>query len=208
MTSLTNIDLTTLNLKSLQSLAKEFKVKSWWTLKKADLISELTNIKLDLEDKAAVQKATEEYQEELKESSLADDEEYCHYCGTRKKKGFLCPECGRDWETLKNSENSTQSSDTKPTEKKVSKKSPKTPKTPKANKVEKNEENLVTLKELAAEFHMKGTKARRLLRDAAISRPYGGNRWEWDKNLHIDELNMAREYLKAHTKAPKKEQDK
>lgn len=162
MTNLTNINLETLTADELKTLAKEFKVKNWWNLKKADLITELTNIKLDLEDKAAVQKATEEYQEELKE---------------------------------------TESQETQPTEKKA-------PKKTKAPKVEKDEENLVTLKELAAEFHMKGTKARRLLRDAAISRPYGGNRWEWDKNLHIDELNMAREYLKAHTKAPKKEQGK
>ena len=162
MTNLTNINLETLTAAELKTLAKEFKVKNWWNLKKADLITELTNIKLDLEDKAAVQKATEEYQEELKK---------------------------------------TESQETQPSEKK-------TPKKTKAPKVEKNEENLVTLKELAAEFHMKGTKARRLLRDAAISRPYGGNRWEWDKNLHIDELNMAREYLKAHTKALKKEQDK
>ena len=162
MTNLTNINLETLTADELKTLAKEFKVKNWWKLKKADLITELTNIKLDLEDKAAVQKATEEYQEELKKN---------------------------------------ESPETQPSEKK-------TPKKTKAPKVEKDEENLVTLKELAAEFHMKGTKARRLLRDAAISRPYGGNRWEWDKNLHIDELNMAREYLKAHTKAPKKEQDK
>lgn len=162
MTNLTNINLETLTATELKTLAKEFKVKNWWNLKKADLITELTNINLDLEDKAAVQKATEEYQEELKKA---------------------------------------ESQETQPTEKKATKKT-------KAPKVEKNEENLVTLKELAAEFHMKGTKARRLLRDAAISRPYGGNRWEWDKNLHIDELNMAREYLKAHTKTPKKEQDK
>lgn len=162
MTNLTNINLETLTAAELKTLAKEFKVKNWWNLKKAYLITELTNIKLDLEDKAAVQKATEEYQEELKK---------------------------------------TESQETQPSEKKA-------PKKTKALKVEKDEENLVTLKELAAEFHMKGTKARRLLRDAAISRPYGGNRWEWDKNLHIDELNMAREYLKAHTKAPKKEQDK
>ena len=162
MTSLTNINLETLTAAELKTLAKEFKMKNWWNLKKTDLITELTNIKLDLEDKAAVQKATEEYQEELKE---------------------------------------TESQETQTTEKE-------TPKKTKTTKVEKNEENLVTLKELAAEFHMKGTKARRLLRDAAISRPYGGNRWEWDKNLHIDELNMAREYLKAHIKAPKKEQDK
>lgn len=162
MTNLTNINLETLTAAELKTMAKEFKVKNWWNLKKADLITELTNIKLDLEDKAAVQKATEEYQKELKK---------------------------------------TESQETQPSEKKTLKKT-------KAPKVEKDEENLVTLKELAAEFHMKGTKARRLLRDAAISRPYGGNRWEWDKNLHIDELNMAREYLKAHIKAPKKEQDK
>lgn len=162
MTNLTNINLETMTAAELKNLAKEYKVKNWWNLKKADLITELTNIKLDLEDKAAVQKATEEYQEELKK---------------------------------------TESQETQPSEKK-------TPKKTKAPKVKKDEENLVTLKELAAEFHMKGTKARRLLRDAAISRPYGGNRWEWDKNLHIDELNMAREYLKAHTKALKKEQDK
>ena len=162
MTNLTNINLETLTAAELKTLAKEFKVKNWWNLKKADLITELTNIKLDLEDKAAVQKATEEYQEELKK---------------------------------------TESQETQPSEKE-------TPKKTKAPKVEKDEENLVTLKELAAEFHMKGTKARRLLRDADISRPYGGNRWEWDRNLHIDELNLAREYLKAHTKALKKEQDK
>lgn len=162
MTNLTNINLETLTAAELKTLAKEFKVKNWWNLKKDDLITELTNIKLDLEDKAAVQRATKEYQEELKK---------------------------------------TESQETQPSEKE-------TPKKTKTTKVEKNEENLVTLKELAAEFHMKGTKARRLLRDAAISRPYGGNRWEWDKNLHIDELNMALEYLKAHTKAPKKEQDK
>ena len=154
MTIITNIDLTTLNLKSLQSLAKEFKVKSWWTLKKTDLITELTNIKLDLEDKAAVQKATEEYQEELKK---------------------------------------TESQEIKTTEKKTTEKT-------KALKVEKNEENLVTLKELAAEFHMKGTKARRLLRNETAARPFGGNRWEWDKDLHKAELELARSILKAHTK--------
>lgn len=142
MTDLTIIDLSTLNLKSLQNLAKEFHIKNWWTKKKADLITELTTIKLDQEDQAAVKKANEDYQKELKKS------------------------------------------------KKTSTKAPQS-------------ENLVTLKDLAAEFHMTGMKARRLLRNAAISRPYGGNRWEWDSNLHTDELEMAREYLKAHTKKEK-----
>lgn len=141
MTDLTIIDLSTLNLKSLQNLAKEFHIKNWWTKKKADLLTELTTIKLDQEDQAAVKKANEDYQKELKKS----------------------------------------------------KKSTKAPQS----------ENLVTLKDLAAEFHMTGMKARRLLRNAAISRPYGGNRWEWDSTLHTDELEMAREYLKAHTKKEK-----
>ena len=142
MTDLTIIDLSTLNLKSLQNLAKEFHIKNWWTKKKADLIAELTTIKLDQEDQAAVKKANEDHQKELKKSK-------------------------------KSSPKATQS------------------------------ENLVTLKDLAAEFHMTGMKARRLLRNAAISRPYGGNRGEWDSNLHTDELEMAREYLKAHTKKEK-----
>ena len=146
MTIITNIDLATLNLKSLQSLAKEFKVKSWWTLKKADLISELSSI--------------QEIYKKAEESCKGAEEE------DQKKE-----------ESLKSK----------------AKKSTKAPQS----------ENLVTLKDLAAEFHMTGMKARRLLRNAAISRPYGGNRWEWDSTLHTEELEMAREYLKAHTKKEK-----
>lgn len=162
MTNLTNINLETLTATELKTLAKEFKVKNWWNLKKTDLITELTNIRLDLEDKAAVQRANEEYKKELEE--------------------------------MANKVYQEEKIPQKPKTSSISKKTSKSP------KVEKDEENLITLKELAAEFHMKGTKARRLLRDASIPRPYGGNRWEWDKNLHVDELNMAREYLKAHTK--------
>lgn len=71
---------------------------------------------------------------------------------------------------------------------------------PRVPKVEKDQDNLVTLKDLAAEFGIKGTKARRLLRNETAARPYGGNRWEWDKNLHKEELEAARSILKAHTK--------
>lgn len=142
MTNLININLETLTSIELKNLAKEFKVKNWWNLKKADLLTELTNIQLTQEDEAAIQKANEEYQKELKEKA----------------------------------------------------KKTKTP------KVEKNEENLVTIKELASEFHMKGTKARRLLRNETAARPFGGNRWEWDKDLHQKELELAKSILKAHTK--------
>ena len=175
MTIITNIDLTTLNLKSLQSLAKEFQVKSWWTMKKADLLSELSSIqeaykKAEESFKGAEEEALER---ELKEKALKDTPE----------ENSLVPMPGTQ-----------DPNPDKPTEKKVSKKSPKAP------KVEKNEENLVTLKELAAEFHMKGIKARRLLRDETAARPFGGNRWEWDKELHKNELELARSILKAHTK--------
>lgn len=146
MTVITNIDLTTLNLKSLQSLAKEFKVKSWWTMKKTDLISELSSI-----------------QETYKKAE----------------------------ESFKGAEEEVQKKEESP---KPQAKKTKTP------KVEKNEENLVTLKELASEFHMKGAKARRLLRNETAARPFGGNRWEWDKDLHQKELELARSILKAHTK--------
>ena len=139
MTNLININLETLTASELKNLAKEFKVKNWWTMKKADLITELSSIQ----------------------------------------------------ETYKKAEEETQKKEESP---KPQVKKTKTP------KVEKNEENLVTLKELASEFHMKGAKARRLLRNETAARPFGGNRWEWDKNLHQKELELARSILKAHTK--------
>lgn len=75
----------------------------------------------------------------------------------------------------------------KPTEKKAptSKK--------KAEKVEKNEDNIVTLKELASDYNIKGSKARRLLREAGIERPF--KRWEWDQEEHHDILTEVKVLL-------------
>lgn len=173
MTNLTNTNLETLTATDLKKLAKEFKVKNWWNLKKADLITELTNIQLDLQDQEAVKKANEEYQEELQKQT------------TSKTEMVSLP--GTD------SSNPEEKAAGKAPEKKTTKK-------PKSQKTEKNEDNLVTIKELAAEFHMKGTKARRLLRNETAARPFGGNRWEWDMKLHAKELELARNILKAHTK--------
>lgn len=147
MTTFINLDLTTMNLKELQNLAKELKIHSWWTMKKAELLEALTLL-----------------QEEQKEEE--------HLTDLDKEEAIekAAKELG------------------------ISKSSKKTP------KVEKNEENLVTLKELASEFKMKGTKARRLLRNETAARPFGGNRWEWDKDIHKEELEVARSILKAHTK--------
>lgn len=159
MTNLININLGTLTAENLKKLAKEYKVKNWWLLKKTELLEVLTLI-----------------QEEAKEETHTTEEDVKEMVHQAAK------ELGIELET--------QEKETK---------TPKA-KTPKAPKVEKNEENLVTLKELAAEFKMKGTKARRLLRNETAARPFGGNRWEWDKDLHKAELELARSILKAHTK--------
>lgn len=165
MTNLTNIDLSTLNLKDLQTLAKEFKIKSWWTMKKADLIISLGVEKVNQEDDEAVRRANEKYQKELQEKDKKAERDF-------------------------NGGNAKFNSPNKSIKDRKSK----------SHRVEKNQDNLVTLKELASEFGMKGTKARRLLRNETAARPYGGNRWEWDSNLHREELQYARSILKSHTK--------
>lgn len=158
MTNLMNTNLTELKSTKLKALAKEYKVKNWWLLNKADLVSALVEVKLDLENKAAVELANKVYQEEKIPQPTTEDPK------------------------------SEKKDSAKPSNK------------AKASKVEKDQDNLVTLKELAYEFNMKGTKARRLLRNESAPRPFGSNRWEWDKVLHTEELRKVREILKAHSK--------
>lgn len=55
-------------------------------------------------------------------------------------------------------------------------------------------QNLITLKEICSELKVKGMKARRILRNAKIDRPY--KRWEWSKNLHTETIKKVRELLK------------
>ena len=161
MTNLMNTNLTELKSTELKALAKEYKVKNWWLLNKADLVSALVEVKLALEDKAAVELANKVYQDEKIPMPGTQDPNWGEKAAGRASKK---------------------------------------PKAPKAPKVEKDQDNLVTIKELAAEFNMKGTKARRLLRNESALRPFGSNRWEWDKVLHTEELNKVRGILKAHSK--------
>ena len=64
----------------------------------------------------------------------------------------------------------------------------------KSKKVEKkNPDNIITLKELALTYGIKGSKARRLLREANIERPY--KRWEWDQEEHQDILTEVKVLL-------------
>lgn len=166
MTNLTTIDLTTLNLKNLQSLAKELKIKNWWTMKKADLLISLVDIKEDLKDQEAAQEEPQD-QEDLPQDKEQEE----------------AP--AEDPPT--HQEEPTKEETPKTKKKRTKREVP-----------EKDLDNLITLKVLADEFNMKETKARRLLRNSDIPRPYGGNRWEWDQNLHTEELKAVREYLKDH----------
>ena len=173
------IDLTTLKAEDLKKLAKDHKVKNWWLLKKADLIAALAEIQAEVKE------------EEHLTSDDIDD------LGSQVQK-----ELGLDKEVPQEENPLVPMPGTQDPNwgEKAAGKAPMKAKTPKAPKVEKDQDNLVTIKELAAEFNMKGTKARRLLRNESALRPFGSNRWEWDKVLHTEELNKVREILKAHSK--------
>ena len=69
----------------------------------------------------------------------------------------------------------------------------KAPRDDSGEKVEKNGENIITLKEIAMGYGIKGSKARRLLREANIERPY--KRWEWDQEEHHDIITEVKAIL-------------
>ena len=58
-----------------------------------------------------------------------------------------------------------------------------------------DDDNLVTLKDLIIEAKIKGTKARRILRNSDIERPFS-SRWEWDQTLHADIIQQVKDLLK------------
>ena len=178
------IDLTTLKAEDLKKLAKDHKVKNWWLLKKADLVAALAEIQAEVKEEEHltsddIDDLVSQVQKELGLDKEVPQEENPVYQDEKiPMPGTQDPNWGE----------------------KAAGKAPQKTKTPKAPKVEKDQDNLVTIKELAAEFNMKGTKARRLLRNESALRPFGSNRWEWDKVLHTEELNKVQEILKAHSK--------
>jgi hypothetical protein len=173
------IDLTTLKAEDLKKLAKDHKVKNWWLLKKTDLVAALAEI-----------------QAEVKEEEHLTSDDIDDLVSQVQKELGLDKEVPQEENPLVPMPGTQDPNWGEKAAGKASKKA----KTPKAPKVEKDQDNLVTIKELAAEFNMKGTKARRLLRNESALRPFGSNRWEWDKVLHTEELNKVREILKAHSK--------
>ena len=178
------IDLTTMKAEDLKKLAKDHKVKNWWLLKKADLVAALAEIQAEVKEEEHltsddIDDLVSQVQKELGLDKEVPQEENPIYQDEKiPMPGTQDPNWGE----------------------KAAGKASKKAKAPKAPKVEKDQDNLVTIKELAAEFNMKGTKARRLLRNESALRPFGSNRWEWDKVLHTEELNKVREILKAHFK--------
>ena len=85
-----------------------------------------------------------------------------------------------------------EKAEAKPTEKKAEKKA-----APKKEKEVKNQDNIITLKELAVTYGIKGSKARRLLREAKVERPF--KRWEWDQEEHHDILTQVKTLLGGGT---------
>ena len=170
------IDLTTLKAEDLKKLAKDHKVKNWWLLKKADLVAALAEI-----------------QAEVKEEEHLTPDDIDDLVSQVQKELGLDKEVPQEENPLVPMPGTQDPNWGEKAAGKASKKA-------KAPKVEKDQDNLVTIKELAAEFNMKGTKARRLLRNESALRPFGSNRWEWDRVLHTEELNKVREILKAHSK--------
>lgn len=173
------IDLTTLKAEDLKKLAKDHKIKNWWLLKKADLVAALAEI-----------------QAEVKEEEHLTSDDIDDLVSQVQKELGLDKEVPQEENPLVPMPGTQDPNWGEKAAGKASKKA----KAPKAPKVEKDQDNLVTIKELAAEFNMKGTKARRLLRNESALRPFGSNRWEWDKVLHTEELNKVREILKDHSK--------
>ena len=170
------IDLTTLKAEDLKKLAKDHKVKNWWLLKKTDLVAALAEIQAEVkEEEHLTPDDIDDLVSQVKQELGLDKEDPQEENPPIPMPGTQDPNWGE-------------------------KAAGKTTKKDKAPKVEKDQDNLVTVKELAAEFNMKGTKARRLLRNEAALRPFGSNRWEWDKVLHTEELAKVREILKAHSK--------
>ena len=159
------IDLTTLKAEDLKKLAKDHKIKNWWLLKKADLVAALAEI-----------------QAEVKEEEHLTSDDIDDLVSQVQKELGLDKEVPQEENPLVPMPGTQDPNWGEKAAGKASKKA----KAPKVPKVEKDQDNLVTIKELAAEFNMKGTKARRLLRNESALRPFGSNRWEWDKVLHTE----------------------
>ena len=120
-------NLNNLKAAELKEMAKELKIKNWWTLKKADLITAINTVEEPEVEEPEIKLTPKKEEKEEKEEEV-------------------------------------------------------------------NPNDIITLKEIASELNIQGAKARRILRNSEIKRPY--KRWEWHKTEHADIIQQVKDLLK------------
>jgi endonuclease III-like uncharacterized protein len=154
----------------LKAMAKELGVKNWWLLKKTDLIIAIEDSKLGpvpeiIEPEMVTPEPAKEIVINMVDNTWKDKAtQVSVHLAELKPKGFI--EHPELKEEIKAAE----------------------PIEPIAD------EDIVTLKEIIHKMGIKGTKARRLLRNADIERPY--KRWEWHKEQHKHIIEKVKGLLK------------
>lgn len=208
----------------LKEMAKELKIKNWWTLNKATLITEIELLQkpvelpqlTKLEQIAMSEIPVNEFYEDGLDSILWTDtyidqseipaKKLRGVLSSLAQKGILIlystkeknlsganestlalTELGKIWMTQWLEGKITPITDEpKAKETKVTDDS--------TSKSQKNtDDSIITLKELIP-TNMKGTKARRILRDANIERPY--KQWEWHTVEHKELIAKVKSLLK------------
>jgi len=151
--------MTTLNAAQVKQIAKELKVKNWWNKKRADLITEIADLK----------------------GWTGETPETVEYLlgGGEIKQLPYGPEVKPE---IRHQESAGQARK-KPT--KVTKKTADKAEKKTAKKV--TDENTVTLAGICLELGVEGRIARRKLRTSDITKP--GKQWEWELgNADIDKV--------------------
>ena len=145
-------NLNNLKVTELKEMAKELKIKNWWTLKKADLIQAIN-----------------------------------------WEQGILTKHTVEGTETIDTTEEVEVIDITDTEETPIPQEEPKAEEPQGEPQEEADEKDIITLKEIILELGVKGTKARRILRNSDIQRPY--KRWEWSTELHQDIIDEVYELL-------------
>lgn len=197
----------------LKAIAKELKVKNWWTLKKEDLITEIEKVQTppvqlpeltELESQAMADIPKNDFYEDGLDSVLWTDI-YLESSSIPSKqlRGVLSSLSQKGLLSLYSTKKSSNGGDCTDStlsltnsgkiwmvrylagEIKVEAKA--------TVKESAPQENIITIKEIIGNT-MKGTKARRLLRNANIERPY--KRWEWHTEDHKEIIAQIQKILK------------
>lgn len=148
------MDMDKLTVKQLQAMAKEIKVKNWWTMNKPALIEALTK----KDDKKETPKGEKVEKPIVKQPEIKEDE-------------------------VKPTENNegTEKDDKRTSTKGM------------------NKEGITTLQDILDDIkketktEIKGMKARRILRNSDVERPF--KKWEWDTNKHKKIIEQVKKLL-------------